>query len=148
VPDPLTPGEGQDVLARIKRAREKRDPDAMVELFAEDAECRLDPFMQPLTGVNAIREHWNAIAAEQAHVDFDAERVWVAGRTVLASWHAAYTRRPTAERVRVRGFSTVELDDSGSIVRLREWPVSRTVGADSKLKPDGVPEQAGEMQDG
>ena len=148
MPDPLTPGEGQDVLARFKRAWESRDPDAMVELFAQDAEYRLDPFLQPLTGVNAIREHWNGIAAEQAHVDFDAERVWVSGRTVLASWHAAYTRRRTAERVRVRGFSTLELDDSGSIVRLREWPVSRMVGTDSKLKPDDAPEQAGEKQDG
>ena len=89
MPAPLTPGDGQDVLARFKKAREKRDPDRMLELYAADAEYRLGPFGAPLSGLNAIREHWNAVAASQSHVDFDAERVWVSGRTVLASWHGA-----------------------------------------------------------
>ena len=141
MPDSLTPGDGQDALARFKRAWEKRDPDRMLELFAEDAEYRFDPFEPPLNGANAIREHWNAIAAAQAHVDFDAERVWVAGRTILASWHAAYTRRATAERVRVRGFSTMEVDEAGRVSRLREWPVSRSIGSDNKFEPEGAGEQ-------
>ena len=47
-------------------------------------------------------------------MEFDAERVWVAGSTVLASWHAAVTLRRTGERVRQRGFLTFELDDAGA----------------------------------
>ena len=74
MPDPLLPGDGQDALARFKRAREKCDPDMMLELFADDAEYRGDPFEPALMGANAIREHWNRVAAEQTHVDFDAER--------------------------------------------------------------------------
>jgi ketosteroid isomerase-like protein len=144
----LTPGDGQDALARFKRAREERDPDAMLELFAEDAEYRTDPFTQPLTGANAIREHWNRIAAEQAHIDFDAERVWVSGRTVLSSWHAAHTRRASAERVRVRGFSTIELDGEGRITRMRDWALARDVGVDSGFAPEGPTDREGEEQDG
>ncbi len=144
MPDILTPGDGQDLFARFKRAREKRDSDAMLELYSEDAEYRFDPFIQPLIGANAIREHWNAIAAEQVHVDFDAERVWVSGGSVLASWHAAFTREASAERVRVRGFSTMELDESGRIARMRDWPVMRSVGVDTGHTPEGAPEQAGE----
>jgi ketosteroid isomerase-like protein len=140
----LAPGDGQDLFARFKQAWEKRDPDAMLELFAEDAEYRVDPFMQPLTGANAIRQHWNTIAAGQDHVEFDAERVWVSGRTVLGSWHAALTQRVTAERVRLRGFSTMELDEDGLIARLREWTVTRTVGIDSSYKPAGQASGAGE----
>jgi hypothetical protein len=128
VPDPLTPGDGQDVLARIKQARERRDPDAMVELFTESADVRFDPFAPELRGALDIRAYWNRAAEEQAAVEFDSERVWVAGRTVLASWHEAFTRRASAERVRIRGFSTLELDGEGLIERMRSWPVERVVG--------------------
>ena len=147
MPQTLTPGDGQDVLTHFKLAWEKRDPDAMLELFADDAEYRTDPFTPPLTGATAIREHWNRIAADQAHVEFDMERVWVSGRTVLASWHAGYTRRWSSARVRVRGFSTIEIDASGSIARMRDWPVTHEVGTDTKFKPETAPVPV-ENQDG
>lgn len=145
--DSLTPGDGQDVFAQFKRALEKRDPEAMLELYAEDAEYRIDPFMQPLSGANAIREYWNDLAADRDHVDFDTERVWVVGRSVLASWHGAYTRRASAERVRIRGFTTLELDASGRIARMRDWPLERMIGVDSRFKPEPGP-AAEEEQDG
>jgi hypothetical protein len=128
VVDSLTPGDGQDLLARFKQAREKRDPDKMVELFAEDAEYHYDPFEPPLVGANDIRRYWNGIAADQSDVDFDAERVWVVGRTVLSSWHGAHSLRLSTDRVRVRGFATMEIDEAGLISRSREWPASRRDG--------------------
>ncbi|HXX59930.1 MAG TPA: nuclear transport factor 2 family protein, partial [Candidatus Sulfotelmatobacter sp.] len=67
----LTPGDGQDLVDRFKRAWERLDVDAAVDLFREDAEYRFDPFEAPLTGANAIRAHWNDVAASQAHVEFD-----------------------------------------------------------------------------
>ena len=148
VPDALTPGDGQDALARYKRAWERRDPDAMLELFVADAEARLDPFEPELKGENAIREHWNEVAAGQANVEFDAERVWVVERTVLSSWHAAYTRRSSAERVRVRGFMTLELDDDGLVMRLRQWALERVVGSDSSVTPEAPIGGAGEDGNG
>ena len=130
----LTPGDAQDLLATIKRGWEKRDPDTIVPLFSSDAEYRSDPFAEQLVGTNAIRQHWNELVGRMANVEFDAERTWVAGSTVLASWHAAYTRRATAERVRVRGFTTFELDDGRLIARLRQWPIERVVGTDSTFR--------------
>ena len=102
----LTPGDAQDLLERYKRAWEARDPDLAMELYAADAEFRLDPFEEPAHGENEIRAIWNDVAATQANVEFDAERTWAVGQTVLASWHVAFTRRSNAERVRLRGFST------------------------------------------
>ena len=128
VPEPLTPGDGQDVLARFKVAREARDPDAMLALFTDAAEVRGHPFAAGLRGALDLRAHWNRAAEEQTTVEFDAERVWVSGRTVIASWHEAYTRRAIVERVRVRGFSTLELDGQGLIERMRSWPVEHVVG--------------------
>jgi ketosteroid isomerase-like protein len=130
----LTNGDGQDLLAAWKRGVERRSPDELIELCDANIDFRPDPFGEPLVGLNAVRAHWNEFAAAQANVEFDAERVWVNGNTVLASWHGAYTRRATGERVRVRGFSTFELGDDGRIQRCRQWPAERVVGTDSTLK--------------
>jgi ketosteroid isomerase-like protein len=133
MPQTLTPGDGHDLLARFGTAWESRDPDGAVALFAEDAEARHDPFEPPLVGSKAIRERWNRVAAEQGHVEFDAERVWVSGMTVLASWHAAYSLRASGRRLRARGFMTLELGADGLVTRLREWSVTREVGTDHGL---------------
>jgi len=148
VPENLTPGDGQDLLARFKKAREQRDPDRMLELFAPDAEYRTDPFEPALTGHIALREHWNRLAADEVHVEFDAEHVWIAGRTVLASWHGAFTRGATGERVRQRGFSSIEVDPEGLIGRMRDWTLSRHVGSDSRHAHTPALGQAGEGPDG
>ena len=130
----LTHGDAQDLLQRYKRAWERRDPDLAMELYRDDAEVRLDPFEEPARGANEIREIWNDVAANQDHVEFDAERVWIVERTVLASWHAAFTRRSNSERVRIRAFSTFELDESGLIRRAKQWAQARVVGRDSTLR--------------
>jgi ketosteroid isomerase-like protein len=130
----LTPGDGQDLLARFKQAWERRDVDRAMALFREDAEFRPDPFEPALIGEVAIREWWNQVAATQAHVEFDPERIWVSGTTVLASWHAAVTDRVTAARSRRRGFMTLELDEAALIARCREWTVARNVGVDSTFR--------------
>lgn len=133
-----TPGDAQDILATYKRGWEKRDPDLIMSLFREDAEYRESPFADGLTGANAIRDRWNHICANTANVEFDAERVWVAGSTVLASFHAAYTRREDAGRTRVRGFMTFEVDDNKLVWRFRQWPIDQLVGTDSTFKDLGA----------
>jgi ketosteroid isomerase-like protein len=148
VPTTLTPGDGQDLFARYKWARERRDPDRALELFSEDAEVRPDPFEPPLAGALAIREHWNAVVASQVHVEFDAETVWVAGRTVLCSWHGAYTRRRNGDRIRQRGFMTAEVDGDGLVARLRSWTLEQVVGTDGTFEPEADAVTGEEGEDG
>ena len=130
----LTNGDAQDLLAAWKRGVERRLPEELLELCDKDIDFRPYPFAEPLIGLNAVHAHWNESAATQANVEFDAERVWVNGSTVLASWHGAYTRRATSERVRVRGFMTMELTEDRRIQRFRQWPTERVVGTDSTLE--------------
>jgi len=133
----FTHGDAQDLLAAFKRGWERRAPDELIELFDRDIDYRPDPFAEPLLGLNPVHSLWNDLAASQAHVEFDAERVWVSGNTVLCSWHAAYTRRATAERVRARGFMTLELGDDRRVVRMRQWPSERVVGVDRTFEAEG-----------
>ena len=137
MPTPLTPGDAQELLERYKRAWEERNPDRAMELYRDDAEFRIDPFEEPARGANEIRAIWNDVAETQANVEFDAERTWAVGRTVLASWHVAFTQRATANRVRIRGFSTFELDEDGLIERAKQWAVAKVVGQDATLKVEG-----------
>ena len=132
----LTPGDGQDLFARLKTASEERDVDLAVSLFRDDAEYRPDPFEEALVGANAIRAAWNEAVASRANAELDAEQVWTVGQTVLARWHGAYTRRVDAQRVRERGFMTLELDDEGRIARLRAWTLTREVGIDGTFSPE------------
>jgi ketosteroid isomerase-like protein len=133
----FTPGDAQDLLASYKRAWERRDVDLAVSLFAPDAEFRADPFAAPLSGANAIRAWWNVTVAGIDHVELDVERTWVAGETVLASFHGAWTERATAQRIRTRGFLTAELGAERLIERLRLWPRTMAVGTDATLQAEG-----------
>ena len=125
-------------MARYKRAWERRDVDLALSLFAADAEFRADPFEAPAIGANAIRAWWNATVAGIDHVELDIERSWVSGETVLASYHGAWTERTSAERVRARGFLTVELGSDGLIGRMRIWSRTMAVGTDATLHADGA----------
>ena len=133
---PLIRPRGDELLEAYRRAFETRDVDAALELYAPDAEVRLDPFEEPLRGDLAIRAAWNAAAASRASVEMDVERFWVQGDVVLASWHGAYTRRDTADRVRLRGFLMLEVGPDGRIVRHREWTHARVVGTDRTFRPE------------
>ena len=138
---PLIPGDAETLLERYRSARERRDVEEMLTLYAETAELRPDPFAPPLGDALAIRAYWNDVALTQVHVAYDVERSWVAGRTVLASWHGAHSIRETGSRIRQRGFSVFEIDDEGLIVRQREWTLARLVGEDSTFHPEPVTDE-------
>jgi len=125
MPRDLTPGQGQDLLAAYKHAREERDPDAAMAMLSELIELRFDPFEPSLKGHLEVRAYWNALVAAQSEVEFDAEQVWVVGRTVLCDWHAGYDTAGSTVRVRERGFVTMDVDEDGLVNRIRLWALTR-----------------------
>ena len=133
----LTHGDAEDLAARLKRAWEKRDVDAALDCFADDAELRPDPFGPPLVDQLAIRTWLTAIAAAIIHAEADSERIWLAGDTVLVAFHGAWTERLSATRSRVRGMLSLELDGDRRIRRARAWALTRVVGTDSTISPTG-----------
>jgi ketosteroid isomerase-like protein len=135
----LTHGDAQDLVDRLKRAWEKRDVDAAMDCFAEDAELRPDPFAPAMRDATAIRAWCNAVAASVVHPEADAERIWLASDTVLVAFHGAWTVRASADRTRVRGMLTLELDAERRISRARAWALTKVVGTDSTIEPTGAP---------
>ena len=102
------------------------DGDAWVALFTDDAEYHEDPFAEPIVGSNALRAYLLAAAESQRDVEFTVEQHWVSGTTVLAAWHATFTRRATGRLVRMAGFLTAEVAPDGRVSRFREWTTLRT----------------------
>jgi ketosteroid isomerase-like protein len=137
MPD-LTHGDAQDLVERLKRAWEKRDVDAAVDCFADDAELRPDPFAPAMRDATAIRAWCNAVAAKVVHAEADAERIWLAGDTVLVAFHGAWTTRASADRTRIRGMLTLELDAERRVSRARAWALTKVVGSDSTIEPSGA----------
>ena len=110
-----------DLLAAYGRAWETFDGDAWVTIFTDDAEYHEDPFGAPMVGHNALRAYLLDASTSQGDVEFTVERHWVSGATVLAAWHATFTRLASGGRVHLAGFTTAEIAPDGRIARFREW---------------------------
>jgi hypothetical protein len=121
----ITYAEGYDLLRALVRARIRYDGESYAALFTEDAEMVLDPFLPPLAGHNDLRAYLLAAADAERYFDLAIERHWVSGDTVLAAWHASWTRTADAAKVRQAGFLSAEGGEDGRIVRLKQWAVTR-----------------------
>jgi hypothetical protein len=67
----------------------------------------------------------NDAAEAEEWYDLAIERHWVSGNTVLAAWHASWTRVADEAKVRQAGFLSAEVGEDGRIERLRLWTVAR-----------------------
>ncbi len=121
----ITYAGGHDLLEALVRARRAYDGDAWTGLFADLAEVSLDPFAPPLAGHNALRAYLNDAAEAERYFDLAIERHWVSGDTVLAAWHASWSRRADEAKVRQAGFLVAEVGEDGRIGRLKQWTVTR-----------------------
>ena len=121
----LSYAAAHDLLDALVRARTAHDGDAFTALFAPDAELALDPFATALAGHNDLRAYLLAAADAERWFDLAIERHWVSGDTVLAAWHASWTRRADDAKVRQAGFLSAEVGGDGRIGRLRLWTVTR-----------------------
>lgn len=114
-----------DLLDAYVRARTTYDGDAFTALFTPDAEVTPDPFATPLAGHNDLRAYLLAAAGAERGYDLAIERHWVSGDTVLAAWHASWTRPADEAKLRQAGFLSAEVGEDGRIGRLRLWTVTR-----------------------
>jgi len=121
----ITYAEAHDLLGRLVEARLQYLGDALVDQFAETCDVVIDPFEAPLVGHNALRAYLNDAAEAERWFDLAIERHWVSGSTVLAAWHAGWTRNADEAKVRQAGFLSAEMGEDGRIERLKLWTVSR-----------------------
>ena len=121
----ITYADAHDLLEALVRARTGYDGDAFVARFTDEAEVSLDPFSAPLAGHNDLRAYLLEAAEAERWFDLAIERHWVSGDTVLAAWHASWTRRSDEGKVRQSGVLVADVAPDERIARLRYWTVTR-----------------------
>jgi len=113
------------VTARIIRADNAGDLDAVIELYTEDA-VLLPPGRAPIEGRAAIREHYAGIFQDYVlQVEIASEETHVAGR-----W--AFDRGRTRGRARPKGGGTAAVIDDKYVMVLRYdaepgWRIARLI---------------------
>lgn len=112
--------DAADFLARFAAALVAASGDDWVALFTDDAEYHADPFAAPVVGHNELRALLLERATREAQPEFEIQRHWVSGATILAEWHASAVDRTGRQRVRSAGFSTFEMQH-GRCARYRQW---------------------------
>jgi hypothetical protein len=113
-----------DFLDRWVTARTQGAISEFVDGLAQDVEFATDPFEPPLQGTNDVRAYLLRRADAESDLDLTIERHWASGATVLAAWHASYTRTADRAHVREAGFLTAEIR-TDRCVRWRMWTVAK-----------------------
>jgi uncharacterized protein (TIGR02246 family) len=100
-------------------AWEQRDPEAVAELFAEDATYRSNIFEAPHEGRAGVQAYWEDVTNSQSDVTVTMGRPFVDGPRVAVEF---WTRMGVAgEETTLPGCLLLEFDERGLCRRLREY---------------------------
>lgn len=112
----------QQWLNSYGHAWQKGDPDAILELFTENALYQEGPFETCMMGKHAIHQYWTEGAEKsQADIKFLAQPLAVDGNRGIAHWHSTFKRIPSNQRVELDGILVIEFAEDGRCKDLREW---------------------------
>ena len=104
------------------RAWETRDPQAVGELFTQDATYQETPFVEPLRGRSAIREYWSQkVERSQEQIEFGYEILALVKTVGIAHWRASFVRISSKSRVKLDGIFLLTFDADNRCRELREW---------------------------
>jgi hypothetical protein len=108
-------------LASYGSAWTRRDPEAAVSLYADDATYQVTPFDEPLRGRTAIYEYWIGVTRTEERIQFDYEIIAITAEYGIARWWASFVRVPPGLETKLDGIFLISLDSAGRCQSLREW---------------------------
>jgi hypothetical protein len=104
------------------RAWERRDVDAFVSCFADDAAYHWGPFGAPLRGHDEIHARADRAISQQSDVAFEHDPLAVTpDDRGIAWWGVTFAVPAAGIRTRIEGIFIVTLDDDGRCTEFREW---------------------------
>lgn len=112
--------DAKKFLTTYAQAWETRDAELAASLFTRDAIYQENPFAEPLSGQDAIRDYWAGATATQQNIDVLVREPTIEGNTVIAEWGARYLHTPTGERRELRGVLLAEFEGE-EVTSFREY---------------------------
>jgi uncharacterized protein (TIGR02246 family) len=118
----MTRAEFKKWLEAYRQAWETRDPEVVVQLFAEDAAYQDTPFAEPMRGRPAIRAYWvSVVTRRQEQIKFGYEILAVTKNTGMARWQASFVRSDSNQPVSLDGIFLLTFDAENRCRSLQEW---------------------------
>lgn len=137
----MTPAQFDYWLRRYGRAWIDPDPEAIVAIFARDAEYHEVPFAPPMVGQEAIRHYWTVGARDgQRDISFETTPIALGCDRGYAHWRASFEREATGAFVELDGVLAARFDDAGRCREFREWWHRRETAADALPAPNASEE--------
>jgi hypothetical protein len=118
--EPINRQQVADWLAGYERVWRTEGTGPLRELFTEQATYRLSPYEEPLTGLPAIAEMWEAErAGPDEAFSMSSDIVAVEGDTAVARVDVTYGDPPARE---YRDLWIISFAEDGRCVAFEEWP--------------------------
>lgn len=114
-----TEAVAQDFIARLGDAESRRDPAALLPVFADGAELSNLAKPDPVRGADAARQFWADYLAAFGTVRSEFTHVTTGGPTAVLEWVSDGTL-PTGRPIRYRGVSVLEVA-GGRVARFRTY---------------------------
>lgn len=100
------------------------DFDQILEIFADVEYYYEDPFCQPVSTPEGIRELWEDIAYQEIK-ELSIYPIAVDGNTVIARWFLNYVDKRTKEIFVMDGIYQMEFNSHGKCVKFIQWWVMK-----------------------
>jgi len=103
------------------QAWESRNPDAAAALFTENGTYQVTPFLEPMSGRDAIFKYWSEVARTEENIRFGYEILLATTALNIAKWSASFVRVPPGLQTQLDGIFLISLDEEGRCTSLQEW---------------------------
>lgn len=103
------------------QAWENRNPEAITALFTENSTYQVTPFLEPMSGRNAIYEYWSEMARTEENITFRYEILVANPELKIARWSASFVIVPPGLQTQLDGIFLISLDEQGRCKSLQEW---------------------------
>jgi uncharacterized protein (TIGR02246 family) len=102
-------------------AWKNRDPQALADLFTDDATFHVNPFSEPLHGRSAILDYFSTVIRSQEQIQFDYEVLEATQDTGIAHWWASFVHVFTKTKVKLDGIFIMTLYGERHCKVLKQW---------------------------
>ena len=107
-------------MSALQQIEESRDPDVLVDLFAEDSELFNLALTEPLTGIAGARKFWTNYLAAFEKVRSTFHHVIQTDTEAVLEWISEGMMAASGQAFNYRGVSVIEFEN-GKVSRFRTY---------------------------
>jgi hypothetical protein len=108
-------------LEDLKQAWVTKNPQAAIDLCADNFIWYETPFGKPITTREELLKEWQTVPSNQKDITVSYEIITVSSDFGLAHWSAKFTRIPSGEKAHLDGIYKVSLNERNLCTEFHQW---------------------------